>query len=251
VAHLPGHSSQWRTDLYIFNGTHMKWSYRLRFYKEGNNSGAPDAEKYLEMAPFQTLMFPDALQTLFGIAENTKGYVTVLQQLWVRWLSYYHRLESAWLQAKTFNLAENGTFGTLNPILDAYTGTLSEQVSFVGLRNGAYRSNLAIFPAVNTGATAKIRLTLFGPDIVMPIVKEYSGIPGFWQLNNVFDELGAGSVNTDSAALHVELLENPTATPWFPYVTVVDGNPNNGVPGTSDPIFLTPVYLPLLPPNLY
>ena len=244
VANLPGYSSQWRTDAYLFNGAHMKWSHRLRFYKEGNNSGTPDAEKYLEMAPFQTLTFPDALQTLFGITTSVKGYMAILQQY------YYHLQSYGWLQVKTFNLATGGTFGTLNPVLYQYSGT-AWAVTFLGLRNGAYRSNLAIFPALNTGAAARIRLTLFGPDIATPLVKEYSGINGFWQLNNVFADLGATSVNTDSAALYLQFLENPTSTYWFPYITIADGNPAYGVTGTSDPVFLAPGYLTLLPPDVF
>jgi hypothetical protein len=248
VAHLTGYSSQWRTDVYLFNGTHMNWSSRLRFYKEGNNAGNPDAERYLEMAPFQTLTFPDALQTLFGITTNVKGYVTVLQQCYYQ----YHSNSlhpNGWLQTKTFNLAPGGTFGALNPLIFQYSGT-SSAVTFFGLRNGANRSNLAVFPAVNTGAKAKIRLTLFGPDIATPLVKEYSGINGFWQLNNIFADLGAASVNTDSAALYLQFLENPTGTQWFPYITILDGNPKYGVPGTSDPIYLAPGYLALLLPIL-
>ena len=248
VAHLPGHSSQWRTDVYLFNGTHMNWSYRLRFYKEGNNSGIPDGEKYLEMTPFQTLTFPDAVQTLFGITANTKGYMVVLRQLYYWWL-YYAPQVNGWLKAKTFNLTESGTFGTLEPVLLQLYGT-SSPVTFFGLRNGAYRSNLALFPAVNSGAAARIRLTLFGPDIAIPLVKEYSGINGFSQLNNVFSDLGASSVNTDSAALYLEFLENPTGTLWFPYVTIMDGNPQYGTAGTSDPVYLPPGYLPLMPPIL-
>jgi hypothetical protein len=247
VAHLPGYSSQWRTDLYLFNGTHMKWAYRLRFYKEGNNSGLPDAEKFLEIEPFQVLTFPDAIQTLFQMATNAKGYVTVLQQLFWRWLSFGPQ-EHGWLQAKTFNLTEGGTFGTLDPVLLHFYSTLS-RTTFLGLRNGAFRSNLTIFPETNAGASAKIRLTLSGPDIVTPLVKEYSGISGFWQLNNVFRDLGAGSVNTDSATLSVEFLENPTSTLWFPYVMVLDGNPQYGTAGTSDPVYLSPAYIPLLPPS--
>jgi len=249
VAHLPGHSSQWRTDIYLFNGTHMNWQYRLRFYEEGNNSGIPDGEKYLEMTPFQTLTFPDAVQTLFGITTNTKGYIAVLQQLFFRWVSTSLFQENRWLVAKTFNLTESGALGTLEPVLLQLHGT-SSPLAFFGLRNGAYRSNLALFPAVNSGAVARIRLTLFGPDIVTPLVKEYSGINGFWQLNNVFENLGAGSVNTDSAALYLEFPENPTGTLWFPYITILDGNPKYGVPGTSDPIYLAPGYLPVLPSSL-
>jgi hypothetical protein len=247
VAHLPGASSKWRTDVYLFNGTHMNWLHRLRFYTEGNNSGIPDGEKYLEMTPFQMLTFPDAVKTLFGMTTSVKGYIAILQQMY--YAHYASTMpQNGWLQTRTFNLTEGGTFGTLNPMLYQYAGT-SWAATFFGLRNGAYRSNLAVFPAINTGATAKVRLTLFGPDIATPLVKEYPGINGFWQLNNVFKDLGAGNVNTDSAALYVEFLENPTGTLWFPYITILDGNPTYGVEGTSDPVYLAPGYLAVLSPD--
>jgi len=173
----------------------------------------------------------------------------MLQQLYNDY-KLYPLPESGWLQVRTFNLTDRGSFGTLNPLLREYSGTMWP-VTFFGLRNGAYRSNFAVFPAVNTGATTTLRLTLSGPDIASALVKEYSGINGFWQLNNVFESLGAGSVNTDSAILYVEFLENPTGTRWFPYVTVLDGNPKYGVEGTSDPVYLSPGYLPLMPPILH
>jgi hypothetical protein len=240
VAHTPGYASEWRTDLLLYNGTHMQWLYRLRFYKEGNNSGIPDGERYLQMAPFQTLSFPDALQSLFGITTDAKGYITMLQQLYFLWLSYAPQ-EKGWVRAKTFNQTASGTFGTSNPALYKFSSTLSA-VTFFGLRNGAYRSNLALFPVVNTGATATIRLILSGPDLAMPLEKEYTAINGFWQLNNVFDALGAGTVQTDSATLSLQILDNPTGTAWFSYVTILDGNPRHGTLGTSDPIYVAPGY---------
>lgn len=244
VAHIPGYSSQWRSDLYLFNGMHMYWTYWLRFYKEGNNTGVPDAQAALPLAPFQTATYADVLQSLFGITADVKGYIAVLRPY------YPYLTQYGWLQVKTFNVSPAGTFGTLNPIMYQYSGSTSG-ATFFGLRNGAYRSNLALFPAVNTGATLNIRLTLSGPAIPTPIVKDYAGINGFWQLNNVFADMGAGSVNTDSAYLQVDFQSNATGTYWFPYVTIADGNPAHGTTGTSDPVYLAPGYFAIYPPSLY
>jgi hypothetical protein len=135
----------------------MQWSHRLRFYREGNNSGLPDAETYIEMEPFQAFTFPDAVQTLFGVTANVKGYVTVLQQLFWRWLSFGPQ-EHGWLEAKTFNLTEGGNFGTLNPVLLHFYSTLSK-VTFSGYETAPF-AQFGPVSRGNSGARAEIRLAV-------------------------------------------------------------------------------------------
>jgi hypothetical protein len=234
VAHLAGTGgSVWRTDFYLYNGTQMRWQYRLRYYKEGNATGVPTAEKLLELAPLQAINYTDVLSNplLFGLSADSKGYVVILQQNY-SYLSDYH-----WAIGKTYNSATAGTFGTLSPAYYLYNGTAGSG-EFFGVRNGAYRSNFAMFPAVNTAAPVDITLTLFGSAFATPVVKQYTGIQGFWQLNNIFADMGVGSVTTDSATVMFQFTNNPSSTNWFPYITVNDGNPAAGITGTSDPVFL-------------
>jgi hypothetical protein len=232
VAHLAGTGgSTWRTDLYLFNGSHMRWQYRLRYYAQGNTTSVPTAEKVLEMTPFQAINYTDALSSLFGLGADSKGYVVLLQQI------YYYLRDYHWSTGKTYNLATTGTFGTISPAAYYYDGTSWSGV-FFGVRNGAYRSNLAMFPAVNSSAAVDIQLTLFGPAFATPVVKQYTGIQGFWQLNNVFADMGVGSVTTDNATILLQFTNNPSSTYWYPYITINDGNPSAGITGTSDPVFL-------------
>jgi hypothetical protein len=239
IAHLPGSGgSQWRTDTLLVNGTHMTWNMELNYFREGNASGVPDAVAAVDVEPYGTVNFADALRNtgLFGVAGDQKGYFDVRQQYY----SYY--TYSGWLQTKVYNQAPAGSFGMQIPVRYVWDGTTYSAV-FYGLRNGAYRTNLGLVPWNNEGATARVRLTLFGPDLAQPVSREFGPFEGMWQRNNIFDALGVGSLNTSTTALYLEILDNPTGTRWYPYVAVNDN-------GTSDPIFLTQGSLGSFPPDL-
>ncbi len=98
-------------------------------------------------------------------------------------------------------------------------------------------------PLENQGATARVRLTLFGPDLAAPVSREFGPFEGMWQRNNIFDALGVGGLNTSTTALYVEILDNATSTYWYPYVAVNDN-------GTSDPTFFTHGSFGAFPPEL-
>ncbi len=239
IAHLPGSGgSQWRTDTLLVNGTHMTWSFELNYFREGNASGVPNATARIDMAPYATLSFADALrhEDLFGVAGDQKGYFDVRRQY------YYYLTSSGWLQNKVYNQSPAGSFGMQVPVGYVWDGT-SYSAVFYGLRNGAYRTNLGLVPWDNAGATARIRVTLFGPDLAAPVSREFGPFEGMWQRNNIFEALGVDSLNTARTELYLQILENPTGTTWHPYVAVNDN-------GSSDPIFFTQGFLGSFPPDL-
>ena len=239
IAHLPGSGgSQWRTDTLLVNGTHTTWNFELNYYREGNGTGTPDAVARIDVEPYGTLNFVDALRNagLFGVSGDQKGYFDVRRQ-------YYNYLRSGgWLLNKVYNQAPSGSFGMQVPVRYYYDGTTYSAV-FYGLRNGASRSNLGLVPWDNAGATARVRVTLFGPDLDSPVSREFGPFEGMWQRNNIFEALGVGGLNTSTTALYLEILENPNGTYWYPYVAVNDN-------GTSDPIFFTSGFLGSWPPEL-
>lgn len=239
IAHLAGSGgSQWRTDTLLVNGTHMTWNHELNYFREGNSSGMPDAVARIDIPPYGTVNFVDALRNaaLFGITGDQKGYFDVRRQY------YYSLKDGGWLQNKVYNQSSSGSFGMQVPPQYAYDGETSSAV-FYGLRNGAYRANLGLVPWHNAGATARVRVTLFGPDLAAPVSREFGPFEGMWQRNNIFDALGVGNLNTSTTVLYLQILENPTGTYWIPYVAANDN-------GTSDPIFFTSGFLGSWPPDL-
>jgi hypothetical protein len=242
IAHLPGAGgSQWQADVMLHNGTHMTWFLELLYFREGNSSGTPDAVAEGEIAAFGTVSFEDALRHsgLFNVATDQKGYFEVRHGFDV---FFEH---NGWLKTKVYNLAAEGSFGMDVPVHQFWDGTGTEG-TFFGMRHGDFRSNFGMVPWNNEGASARIRLTLYGSDLLGTVTREYGPINGMWQLNNVFADLGVPDVNTATATLFMEILDNPTGTMWYPYVSINDGNPH----GTSDPILFDWGWFGATPPEL-
>ena len=233
--------SRWSSHLSIFNGWHMPWRFLLHYYKEGNNSGTPDAVKALVLQPYQSQMYDDALQSLFGVTGNEKGYMIVFHQ-------YYPFLTSdRWLQLKVFNQASSGTFGMDVPFLYYYDISSSPWVSVPGAQG---RINLGLVPRDNAGARTAVKVTATPEGSASQISKTYGPFSGYFQINDVLTDLGLTPAQAANVGLRVELVSPETGTPYFPYITINDGIPAQGKPGTSDPLLRLPNSFLLYPPNL-
>jgi hypothetical protein len=248
MAHLAGAGgSQWRTDLVAFNGIHIPWVYGVRYYREGNNSGTADASTTFIAPPFGSVSFSDALPGLLGVAAQEKGYIVVDGQM-AFYLDHYYT--NNWVTDRAYNQSATGTYANTVPgfgysswaVATGWTKVIS------GIRNGRFRTNFGIAPAINAGASTTVRLTIVDPSLASPVQHDFTGVNGYWQVNDVFHAMGIGNLYTDSATLYVQMTNNATGTYWFPFATVQDGNPNNGEGGTSDPAFLTSSSTAAYPP---
>lgn len=235
--------SRWSSRLSIFNGWHMPWRFLLHYYKEGNNSGTPDAVRALVLQPYQSQMFDDALQSLFAVTGNEKGYMIVFHQ-------YYNFLRSfRWLQLKVFNQAASGTFGMDVPFL-YHWDAVSSSARWVSVPGGQGRINLGLVPRDNAGARTAVRVTAAPEGSVSQISKTYRPFSGFLQINDVLTDLGLTPAQAANIGLWVQLVSPETSTSYFPYITINDGIPAQGKPGTSDPLLRLSNGLTTYPPNL-
>ncbi len=241
VAHLPGKAgSQWRTDIELYNGFHMAWEYRFRYFREGNNTGLPDATKAIVLQPFEGKVFRDALRSseFFNVMGDQKGYA------WMSGFYYYYATSWGHARAKVYNEASTGTFGMDTNLLSPYD--YRSFVYFFNVRNGAFRTNLALVPTKNEGSTYRVRMILSAPEFGV-LTKEWPADPsqrlsGFAQLYDVFSYFGVGSTSTDRALLYVLLKDQSPADLYiYPYITINDN-------GTSDPILRLPGYTLSSPP---
>jgi hypothetical protein len=247
MAHLNGaQNSVWRTDVVFYNGIQIPWWYRLRYYQQGNNTGTPDATATVIVPPFQSVSYSDALPNLLHVSAQQKGYVVVDGQdgdFTDHWEA------SNWVTIRAYNQSASGTYSNIVPgfATNAW-GTASSAKPITGVRNGRFRTNLGVAPAFNTGATTTVRVTITDPSLASPVQQDFTGVNGFWQVNDIFTTMGIGHLYTDNATIFIELVNNTTGTYWFPFATVQDGNPNNNEAGTSDPAFLTTSQQYLAPP---
>ena len=103
----------------------MIWNFELDYFREGNSSGTPDAVARVDLEPYETRSFADALRNagLFGVAGDQKGYFEVRRQY------YYYLTYSGWLQNKVYNQAPAGSFGMQIPVRYAWDGTSTRPFS--------------------------------------------------------------------------------------------------------------------------
>ncbi len=235
--------SQWKSHLSVFNGWHMPWRLLFHYYKEGNSSGTPSATKVVVVQPYQTQMFANALESLFGVTGNEKGYMVVFHQ-------YYnlHYLYYRWLQLKVFNQASSGTFGMDVPFLSHSDAWFSPR--WVSVPGGQGRVNLGLVPRHNQGARTSVRVTAVPEGSAAQISKTYGPFSGFFQINDVLTDLGLTPAQAENLALWVQLVSPETNTPYFAYLTINDSIPAQGKPGTSDPLMRLPNYFATYPPSL-
>ncbi|MBI4915721.1 MAG: hypothetical protein HY825_07730 [Acidobacteria bacterium] len=241
IAHITGvGGAQWRTDVTLANNTFTRWQYRLRYYREGSNSGTADSDQLVTLAPFESRTWTDALVSLFGRTGDQKG-TFVVTQMYYSLLTEFPYGNGA-LRTRVYNQSAAGTYGMSVPARYFYEGTSWGGV-FYGVRNGQYRTNFGLAPMVNAGAACRVTVWLVDPALGLSVTKEYPGITGYWQLNNVFADMGVGTVVTNNATMYFRIDDNATGTYWMAYMTANDGNPATGSPGTSDPVFETGNYM--------
>ncbi len=235
--------SQWKSHLSVFNGWHMPWRLLFHYYKEGNNTGTPNATKDLVVQPYQTQMFANTLESLFGVTGNEKGYMVVFQQYY-----NFHFRNYRWLQLKVFNQAPSGAFGMDVPFLYRYDASSSAR--WVSVPGGEGRVNVGLVPRHNQGARTTVRVTAVPQGSATQVSKNYGPFSGFFQINDVLTDLGLTPAQAENVALWVQLVSPETSTPYFAYITINDGIPAQGKPGTSDPLMRLPNGFATYPPYL-
>lgn len=235
--------SQWRTHLSVFNGWHMPWRLLFHYFKEGNNSGTANATAALAVAPYRSEMFANALESLLGVTGNEKGYMVVFHQYY-----YFHHSAYRWLQLKVFNQASSGTFGMDVPFL--YHSDAWSSPRWVSVPGGQGRINLGLVPRHNQGARTAVKVTAAPEGSAAQISKTYGPFSGFLQVNDVLTDMGLTPAQAENVGLWVQLVSPDTSTPYFPYITINDGIPAQGKPGTSDPLMRLPNNFATNPPNL-
>jgi hypothetical protein len=246
IAKLAGSGgSQWRTFLSVFNGWHMPWRHLFHYFKEGANGGTPNVARALVVGPYRTEVFDNALESLFGVTADEKGYFLVFHQYYN---FYYWRNSYRWLQLKVYNQASSGTFGMEVPLLYYYDTSSTSR--FASVPGGQGRVNLGYIPRHGTGARTSLRVTAVPEGTATQVSKTYGPFTGYFQINDVLTDMGLTPAQAANVGLWAQLVSPETTTHYFAYITINDGIPAQGKPGTSDPLMRLPSAFANLPPTL-
>jgi len=135
---------------------------------------------------------------------------------------------------RTYNLADDGgTFGQGIPgiLLDEAVASDELVLPMVHSVPGGFRTNLGLVQT-SSGSMA-VRVQVHSPDGTILATKGYALSSAFMQVNDVFDNMGLGSVSVEGAWLSLQLIGGSPAY-WTAYASVVDHV-------NDDPTYILPV----------
>ena len=204
VVHTPGAAgTQWRTDVAAFNPSSQPAQVRLTLLADDD-----ELVETTTIAPFSSTEWTDMAVSLFGAAasDSTSGILHVAAE---------HRLL---ITSRTYNQGAEGTYGQYLPALTAADG-FSAVGYLLQLESSAdFRCNLGLVNLANTAQD--VRITLYDATGAAVGRQHTETVqPGAWvQINEVFDDLDAGSVASGFAELELVAGDGPV---WA-YASVVD-----------------------------
>lgn len=238
AAHAPGAGgTSWRTDLAAVNPGPTSITFDLSFFPY---DGGPRVERSHTLAAGHATEWSDVLVALFGIAagDSTKGTVGISS------------ISPLYVTSRTYNQTTAGTFGQYLPALPAASVVGKSQSRRVNVarpgdvgviphlkKSSEFRSNLGVQNLGVAPVTVEIKLYGKGGDQLGNTNTRTVDVGRYWQLNDVFATLGAGSPAIAFATVEVV---SSDGLAWF-YGSVVDND-------TGDPTTV-PVLLPRVGDN--
>ncbi len=229
VADLPGAlGSVWSSDLRVTNVYPYKMLVTIEYFEEGRarpaKVTAPDASVDIVFQPYESRTWERVLPTLFGLDESQKGMLAV------RGFDDYVGKRGT-VSLRTYNRSGAGTFGMDIPFFGMWDGGTCCSQTLMGLRNGpGFRTNLAGFPTFVVDTEVTISIVLWDMISGRKATGDFL-VRGYFQINDIFDELGMGGIETNDAVAMVSWNSSDTTSRWN-----FTASANDNI--TSDPTFI-------------
>jgi hypothetical protein len=219
VASQPGYgTSDWRSQVAVVNPTGDTRTASLYFVAKGSSWPGVLLSGPIAVGPHQSSFLEDPLLTL----RPTSGLLYVV-------------LDAAGpvVSSRTFNLGEGGaTFGQGIPglPLDGVTAPTELVLPIVHSVPGQFHTNLGLVQT--SSGSYQVEVTVWSPGGSPLAVSTYTRSAAYDQVNDVFDDMGLGSLSIEGAWMSVRLVSGSPAY-WTCYASVVDDQ-------TGDPTFIAP-----------
>jgi len=192
--------SQWQSELRITNPYYHNLFATLRYFANSNTSGVPDGEREIRLEPFETVIYDNIVRELTGQTNSGSGMIA-LSGLHYYDVSFY---DAARLITSNVGSADGGSFGTQMPFNYRYAGRSCCAQQIYGLKNGPdNRTNLLVIPTPFVADEAVLTVNLWDPESGRTATEQITG-RGAFQINNIFNRLGMGGVETSTAVAHIQ-----------------------------------------------
>jgi len=138
------------------------------------------------------------------------------------------------VSSRTYNLDPQGaSFGQGIPgvLATGQSAPSSLLLPLVHSAPGRFRTNLGLVQTSSGSFT--VRVSIHAPGGALLAAANFTVSTGFRQINDLFEELGLGSLSVEGAWIEVQLM-SPAPAFWTSYASVVDDR-------TNDPTYVLPV----------
>ncbi len=209
-------NTYWVTDVAIANLTHRTATLNVSYLPKNHENSAP-LNTSIVLQAGQQLLLADVYSSLFGL-DSANGALKIITS---------H--PDVKVTSRTYNAAgANGTYGQFIPALD--TGTAAAPGIAVALtqlqQNDAFRTNIGLVNLTPYEVTATIDLYRGSGNLLGPVTVDLRAYE-MRQINRVFDEVGAGTVDNGFAIVTVQSDVGKVVA----YASVVDNQ-------SGDPIYV-------------
>jgi hypothetical protein len=219
IAHTPGvGGALWRSKVGVLNRSGSSADVTFTYYwKNGPTTVKTTAvSKSIFNGRLET--WDDAAVSLFGITNKSSGSVLI------------NSTKPLVVTARTYNVGEDGSFGSFMPGVTAADGIGAGEVGVLSqlTGNNDFRTNVGLVNLSNKTCQVRVRVINASGGTLGSAVTETLGAHKFTQINNVFGATGSGTRNNAYAT--VEVLTSGCEV-WA-YGAVIDGTA--AFPGTDD-----------------
>lgn len=195
IAHAPGAPpTQWRSNVAVVNRGAGTATLALTFTPYAQ--GTLPVLKSATLGPGATIEWVDILVGLFQLSASAsnKGAVQIAAD------------QPLYITARTYNQTASGTFGQYYPAMVTTQALVAGQVGVIPhlKKNTAFRSNLGVLNLGTAAVTIAIKLYSTSGAQLGSTKTESVGIGRFWQQDDVFGALGAGSQDLAYATVEVQ-----------------------------------------------
>jgi hypothetical protein len=221
AASTPGAAgSNWKSEIVVVNPIAELRSVTLHYVAQSMSwPGVPLLPAAVAVPAGQTLYLVDPLASRYPTSGMLYAVVDG---------------PGALVSSRTYNLDPQGaSFGQGIPgvLVNGQTAPSSLLLPLVHSAPGRFRTNLGL---VQTSAgSLTVRVSIHAPGGALLAARNFTGSAGFRQINDLFEELGLGSLSVEGAWIEVQLM-SPAPAFWTCYASVVDDR-------TNDPTYVLPV----------
>jgi hypothetical protein len=219
IAHTPGvGDALWRSKVGVLNRSGSSAEVTFTYFWKNGPTTVKSFPVKRTVGDGVLETWDDAAVSLFGVTNNSSGSVLI------------NSTQPVVVTARTYNVGEDGSFGSFMPGVSAFEAVRSDEIGFLSQLTGNddFRTNVGLVNLTDQACQVRVRVYDVDGVVAGSAVTKNLNAYQFKQINDVFGAADAG--DQDDAYATVEVL-TAGCEAWA-YGAIIDGT--SAFPGTDD-----------------